>query len=461
MRYKQNFPSDSSAVAPTRARMAESSLRLVALLSIISVLGLIVFFWLVVQSSIWARQAEEGSALVSAQALIRLSEQDVKANGNSVSNAVEQAMGLLTALDNEIPPGMLLDKNGKILMAASTDFRGIENAVASAIAAGSPVQGWFAIADAAGRKWRANIIASSMGWSWMPLIPCRNFDPFCSSAVRWIAAAMLMLLAITWLLLLRTLRHRHSIDIPRKTVEQGSKMTDGQEPDRENHMAIIGRLAHIFAHEFNNQLGVISNSAHLIERRAQDPRLTLPAQAMLRAVDSATLFTRRLQKLSAAPSSTCQSLDLAHWLPSLEASSSMVLGKRIALEVRPPQHSTKIHIPPDELELALTSILLWVRESFRNGAKAIVHVKRLDAGDKRQLHSENHVALCVNASAHADVPDDEHMPATWSPAAQCRPSELAMVYKLCAGAGGTAWAFCEPEKRISVCLIIPCPPSDR
>src|SRR5256885_13766630 len=54
-----------------------------------------------------------------------------------------------------------------------------------------------------------------------------------------------------------------------------------------------------FSHEFNNQLGILSNSAYLIERRSEDPALSLPAQAMLRSVDTASRLTQQLLRFGA------------------------------------------------------------------------------------------------------------------------------------------------------------------
>src|SRR5690606_1521459 len=63
---------------------------------------------------------------------------------------------------------------------------------------------------------------------------------------------------------------------------------------RRERAAALGRLSARVAHEFNNLLGVISNSAHLIQRHAYSPALGMPVAATLRAVDSANRLTQPL-----------------------------------------------------------------------------------------------------------------------------------------------------------------------
>ncbi|CAB5712418.1 Blue-light-activated protein [Delftia tsuruhatensis] len=225
-------------------------------------------------------------------------------------------------------------------------------------------------------------------------------------------------------------------------------------------MEVMGRLAGRFAHEFNNQLGIISNSAYLIGRRAQDPRLTLPAQAMLRAVETASELNHRLQRLGTRNPSGAQPLDLGPWLRQLEPSLAALLGKRMVLELKEPPQSLRVHVAHDELELAVISVLLCLRETLPDGAMVVIEARPMD-GLQRRLTAGAFAELSVEAFAGwAGPPLQPREPPAWAPDDACHDWGLGLAQSLCRSAGGGLWAAAEQGHSLCASLVLPQMPAD-
>ena len=171
---------------------------------------------------------------------------------------------------------------------------------------------------------------------------------------------------------------------------------------------MVGRLAGRFSHEFNNQLGVLSNSAYLIERRSEDPNLRLPAQAMLRSVDTASRLTQQLLRW-AAPQHACAGGGSVPLVAGVRGTLAVVLGKRVALEVAEPAEASPpgqpaarlgVYVDPDELELALISIFLSVREALPDGARVRMAAHPVGGHLAASAAKGEQVEIRIEAVAH-------------------------------------------------------------
>jgi signal transduction histidine kinase len=274
----------------------------------------------------------------------------------------------------------------------------------------------------------------------------------------WLQAAALPALGLALGLVLRMLRSAGRQD--RTLTAPGQGVQEAPSVDRTQHMAVMGRLAERFAHEFNNQLGIISNSAHLVQRSADDARLALPAQAMLRAVDAAGRLTRRLQKLGSRPGLGPQRLDLARWLVEGREELCLLLGRRVPLDLLPANRAVPVRVDPDALDLALSGALLCVREALVDGAHA-----RLWAGPLEAQHglpdlvapAEGLVQVCLQALApwaQGQALAEEGPAAPWTQAGGCDPLDLTVARQVCEAAGGGVWVAYEPGRRLSIRLVL-------
>ena len=96
----------------------------------------------------------------------------------------------------------------------------------------------------------------------------------------------------------------------------------------------LGRLTGGVAHDFNNLLGVISNSAHLIQRRAASPDIQAPVAATLRAVEVGSRLTQHLLRFSGRHPTKPARIELERYLSEAQELIRVVLGKRCELTVK-------------------------------------------------------------------------------------------------------------------------------
>lgn len=299
-------------------------------------------------------------------------------------------------------------------------------------------------------------LAVSAGW----LVRADRLGGTCSRALPWLIGGLMVLVAGLGWALSRAASGAARAEA-RAPSEGGSEAAAPSPPrpgpvSTPQRMEVIGRLTARFAHEFNNQLGVISNSAHLIERRAQDPRLQLPVAALLRAVDATHLLIQRLQSLGARQPPTPQAIDLCRWLPEHRAALALVSGKSVVLEIGVAPGTLWVHADPGELELALTCVLLGIRHALAREERVTVSCLPGAPGDGTPLPCEGLAEIRVEARVrHAGAPAGEtggSTTAAWVAADACPAWGLGLVQCLCRSAGGGAWVRLEAGHRMTVSM---------
>jgi signal transduction histidine kinase len=87
-----------------------------------------------------------------------------------------------------------------------------------------------------------------------------------------------------------------------------------QRASQSRRVEALGRLTGGVAHDFNNVLGIISNSVHMIQRHAGAPALAAPVSAALRAVEVGSRLTQYLQRFAGRQPVRPTAVDLAHYL---------------------------------------------------------------------------------------------------------------------------------------------------
>ena len=96
----------------------------------------------------------------------------------------------------------------------------------------------------------------------------------------------------------------------------------------------LGRLTGGVAHDFNNLLGIISNSAHLIQRQDPTGALQAPLSATFRAVDMGSRLTQNLMRFAGRQRVRALPLEICPHLNDAQELIKIVLGKRVRLSVR-------------------------------------------------------------------------------------------------------------------------------
>lgn len=506
-------------------------LRLVLLLLALLVFVLAASSWLLLRAYQSEHAAQEQAARVSSMAVARLLDKEPGAAG------VDQVLAALGPLLDSGWPGFLVDSTGRALPAgpgAAADLPALpadfSERLAASLAQAAPgvssagqgaeqsagggagqdaSQGWLDLPDAQGGPLRAFFSKSAQGWTWVSWVPCSALDPACSRPLKGVIWVAIVLFAVAGLGLARlALRGSASLVLPATGGNAqdhgqgggGAGLSEGAAVDtagleeaaarlQSERLQVVGRLAGRFSHEFNNQLGILSNSAYLIERRSEDPALSLPAQAMLRSVDTASRLTQQLLRFGAHHCTHALVVDLYRWLPGLQGTLAVVLGKRMALEVAEPAEASQpgqpaprlgVHVDPDELELALISIFLAIREALTDGAQVHMAARPLSEDqnqDQDQAAASRGNALVeirIEALAHGagaantgtgeagasrlDSVERQDPPPVFTPLndsdadATCG---LSLARRLCLERGGVVRAEGEHGRCLAVSLVLP------
>ncbi len=506
-------------------------LRLVLLLLALLVFVLAASSWLLLRAYQSEHAAQEQAARVSSMAVARLLDKEPGTAG------VDQVLAALGPLLDSGWPGFLVDSTGRALPAgpgAAADLPALpadfSERLAASLAQAAPgvssagqgaeqsagqgagqgaSQGWLDLPDAQGGPLRAFFSKSAQGWTWVSWVPCSALDPACSRPLKGVIWVAIVLFAVAGLGLARlALRGSASLVLPATGGNAqdhgqgggGAGLSEGAAVDtagleeaaarlQSERLQVVGRLAGRFSHEFNNQLGILSNSAYLIERRSEDPALSLPAQAMLRSVDTASRLTQQLLRFGAHHCTHALVVDLYRWLPGLQGTLAVVLGKRMALEVAEPAEASQpgqpaprlgVHVDPDELELALISIFLAIHEALTDGAQVHMAARPLSEDqnqDQDQAAASRGNALVeirIEALAHGagaastgtgeagasllDSVERQDPPPVFTPLndsdadATCG---LSLARRLCLERGGVVRAEGEHGRCLAVSLVLP------
>lgn len=226
----------------------------------------------------------------------------------------------------------------------------------------------------------------------------------------------------------------------------------------------LGRLTGGVAHEFNNLLGVISNSMHLLQRHPAASEFRQPLAATQRAVDKGSQLTQHLLRFAGKrPTATqLQTLSLAHYLPEVQALMRSVLGRRIEIKVRVAADTWPVRVDTSELDLALVNLALNAHDAMPAGGELRLHACNATAEDKEgitTLTPGDHVLLTVSDDGVGLEPSlVEHAFEpffTTKPVGQGSGLGLSQVYGFATQAGGGARLASTPGLGTTVSLLLP------
>ena len=226
----------------------------------------------------------------------------------------------------------------------------------------------------------------------------------------------------------------------------------------------LGRLTGGVAHDVNNLLGVISNSAYLIERRTEQiPELQAPLGATMRAVEAGRRLTQHLLRFAGRHATRPERVDLALALPDVRELLQIVLGKRIAIEVQVAPGTLPVVVDAGELELALINLALNSRDALQKPGPEGGHVW-LEAGnsiedDLPDLPPGRYVAITFTDDGHGI--EEAVASRVFEPFFTTKPTGrgsglgLSQVHGFCAEAGGLARIASTPGLGTTVTLLLP------
>lgn len=212
--------------------------------------------------------------------------------------------------------------------------------------------------------------------------------------------------------------------------------------DRERSEA-LGRLTGGVVHDFNNLLGVISNSAHLIQRQATGPELQAPVAATLRAVEAGSRLTQHLTRLASRRPSAPHAVDLTGMLAEADEFLKTIAGRRVELSVVVAPATRQVRVDASALELALTTLTLNARDAMPSGGRLRLHACNARAADIEGLPAGDFVLITVGDEGHGDGDDPRLMPG------------LRQVHSFCVRSGGTSRLASTPGLGTTASMLLP------
>ncbi|MBA4263838.1 MAG: hypothetical protein C0453_02040 [Comamonadaceae bacterium] len=226
-------------------------------------------------------------------------------------------------------------------------------------------------------------------------------------------------------------------------VEQAVSLTRHAEQrmSHSHRLEALGRLTGGVAHDFNNLLGVISNSAHLMLRRTDNPALTSAIQATLRAVSAGSRLTQHLLRFSGRQSVRPCVIPLGVFMADAAELIRAVMGQRVELTVEVDPSAPTLYADPNELELALINLALNARDAIAERGHVEIRAIRAEASDVAGLPQEDYVVVSVtddgSGISEAIVKQVFEPFFSTKDAAHASGLGLSQVYGFCQQSGGT------------------------
>ncbi|HSX95183.1 MAG TPA: ATP-binding protein [Hydrogenophaga sp.] len=354
---------------------------------------------------------------------------------------------------------LLLDSRGQVVArrpaAASAASAGSLDALIRESLAGRG-EGRFALRARDGEPLRVYFSRASQGWTALTTVPRAPWAPGFFSGPGGLLLAALALLALAvagaWRVARGELRRQVAEAVER--TRQAEQWAASRE-----RVEALGRLTGRVAHEFNNLLGVISNSAHLIQREATQPALAMPVAATLRAVEAASRLTQQLLRFGGRQPARPRTIALSEWLPERRETLGVVLGRRVDLRIDVRDEGLHVHVDPDELELALINLALNARDALPDGGRVRIGAGRASAAEAVGLPDGDYLSITLSDNgAGMDAAQGQRVFEPFFTTKDPNPGAgfgLSQVHGLCAQAGGKALLQSQPGRGTTVSLVLP------
>ncbi len=259
---------------------------------------------------------------------------------------------------------------------------------------------------------------------------------------------------------------RHGRDDLQRQVAQAVERTRQAEQrvSQSQRVEALGRLTGGVAHDFNNLLGVISNSAHLMQRHADKPELQVPLAATLRAVEVGSRLTQHLLRFAGRRPLRPQAVALGRFLPELQELMRSVLGRRIEVTVQVAADTLPVRVDSGELELALLNLALNARDAMPSGGELRLRAGNAGPEDIEGMPPRRFVLITFSDDGEGMEP--ELAARVFEPFFTTKATGkgtglgLSQVHGFCVQAGGAARLASTPGLGTTVSLLLPASDDD-
>lgn len=317
---------------------------------------------------------------------------------------------------------------------------------------------------------------SPRGWTYLTGMSRAQFQGAMPRALLQVTLAMLALLGVSLLAAawvarrivepIHTIRQM-ALDLrkgrPLRRTRTGllecDEVAQALHASHNHRVEALGRLTGGIAHEFNNLLGIISNSAHLMRRLAPPPSLRPAIDATLKAVDTGSRLTQHLLRFAGHRTVHPRVLHLQAFLPETAGLLRTLLDQRIELTTTVDPATPPVRVDPGELELSLVNLALNAREAIAGHGHLWLTAAPAQPHDLEGLPDGTYVRITVRDDGIGM--DDAIAQRAFEPFFSTHePNEVAglglsQVYGFCQQAGGRARLQSRPGRGTTVTLVLP------
>lgn len=254
---------------------------------------------------------------------------------------------------------------------------------------------------------------------------------------------------------------RHARDELQSQVSEAVERTRNleQRASHNHRVEALGRLTSGIAHEFNNVMGIVSNSAHLMRRLAPSPQLQPAIDTALNAVATGSRLTQHLLRFAGRQTVQPRVLQLQNFLPETADLLRILLDHLIEVSAAVDPGTPPVRVDPSELELSLINLALNARDAMEGRGHLRLAAAPADTSDFEGLPAGSYVRITVSDDGHGmgeAVARHAFEPffSTHEPD-EVAGLGLSQVYGFCLQAGGRARLDSRPGQGTTVTLVLP------
>ncbi len=242
-----------------------------------------------------------------------------------------------------------------------------------------------------------------------------------------------------------------------------------EELNRARRLESIGQLAGGVAHDFNNILGVIINSAEFVRDELEpDSPARADVEEIRRTGERAAALTRQLLIFSRREVVKPELLDLGQIVSELENLLRKALGERVELKICIGEDLMAVKADPGQIEQVLVNLAINARDAMQGAGRLVIEVENAELDDEyAYMHPETNPGPYVRlkVSDTGSGMDKETVQRAFEPffttkgKAEGTGLGLATVYGIITGADGRVDIYSEPEMGTTIKVHLPASPA--
>ncbi len=253
---------------------------------------------------------------------------------------------------------------------------------------------------------------------------------------------------------------RARIDLEEKVASAMALTRDAQKQlAQSQRLEALGQLTGGVAHDVNNLLAVIDNSAYVIERRPPGADSSTLWSAIARAIDVGRRLTGHLLRFGRSNLVKPELITLHTFLPGLAEIMRTALGARIAVSMRVEPSTHNLECDATEFELALINLAVNARDAMPKGGEFVVVARNATADEAAGLEAGPYVVVAVSDTGCGiadDIRDRVFDPFfTTKELGRGTGLGLSQVYGFCKQAGGNARIFATSSVGTTIMMVLP------